>query len=54
MKKVRLKNDITLIGLGKVAAGTVFDVEKYNSRFVYVKINNCSLRLSVKEVEKVK
>ena len=30
------------------------EVEKYNLRFVYIRINKCTLRLSIKEIEKVK
>ena len=54
MKKVRIKEDIKIIGFGYVRKGEIYKVEKYNSRFVYLNVCGCELRLSVKEVEKVK
>ena len=51
MKKVRLKEDLPIMGVGKVKAGTEFGVERFNSRYVYVKYLGCELRLSRKEVE---
>lgn len=53
MKKVKLKNDTKIIGYGTIKSGTEFKVEKYNTRYVYVKLGNCELQLSVKDVEKV-
>ena len=53
MKKCELLNDMHIIGWGTVEAGTQFMVEKYNKRFVYVRLGNCSLRLSLREVKKV-
>ena len=53
MRKCELLNDMHIMGWGTVEAGTQFMVEKYNKRFVYVRLGNCSLRLSVKEVKKV-
>ena len=52
MRKCELLNDMHIMGWGTVEAGTQFMVEKYNKRFVYVRLGNCSLRLSLKEVKK--
>ena len=54
MRKVKIKDDIRIIGYGILRKGEIFDVEKHNSRFVYVRLGVCELRLSVKEVEVVK
>ena len=54
MKKVKIKDDIRIMGYGMPHKGEIFDVEKHNSRFVYVRLGVCELRLSVKEVEVVK
>lgn len=53
MKKIRLKEDMNIIGYGLLKSGTVFKVERYNTRYVYVKLGNCELQLSRKDVEKV-
>lgn len=53
MKKVKLLNDTYIQGYGTIKAGTQFKVERFNSRYVYVKLGNCELQLSRKEVEKV-
>lgn len=53
MKKVRLKVDTKIMGYGTIESGTEFKVEKYNTRYVYVRLGNCELQLSVKDVEKV-
>ena len=34
MKKIAIKEDLNIIGLGKIKKGTIFQVEKFNSRFV--------------------
>jgi hypothetical protein len=54
MKKVKIKDDIRIIGYGMLHKGEIFYVEKHNNRFVYVRLGMCELRLSVKEVEVVK
>jgi hypothetical protein len=54
MRKVKIKEDIRIMGYGMLHKGEIFDVEKHNSRFVYVRLGMCELRLSVKEVEVVK
>jgi hypothetical protein len=54
MKKVKIKDDIRIMGYGMLRKGEIFDVEKHNSRFVYVRLGMCELRLSIKEVEVVK
>ena len=38
MKKIELKHDMQIPGWGFIPAGTKFNVEKYNNRFVYVKV----------------
>ena len=54
MRKIRLKEDIPIMGVGTIPAGEEFMVERFNKRFVYVSVfNGCELRLSRKEVEKV-
>ena len=54
MRKVKIKEDIRIMGYGTLYKGEMFDVEKYNNRFVYVRLGMCELRLSIKEVEVVK
>lgn len=51
MKQVALKEDMYINGLGKIEKGTVFKVLKYNTRYVYVDFNRCTLQLSVKDIE---
>lgn len=53
MKKIKLLKDTYIQGYGKILAGTEFMVERYNSRFVYVKLGMCELQLTRKEIEKV-
>lgn len=53
MRKIKLLNDTYIPGWGRLAAGTAFMVEKYNTRYVYVRLGGCELRLTRKEVEKV-
>lgn len=53
MKKVKLLKDTYIQGYGTISAGTEFKVERYNTRFVYVKLTNGELQLTRKEVEKV-
>ena len=53
MKKVRLIKDLYIMGYGTIKSGTEFKVERYNTRYVYVKLNGCELQLSRKDVEKV-
>ena len=53
MRKIRIKQDTRIIGVGVIPAGTEFKVEKFNSRFVYVRYIGCELRLSRGTVEKV-
>lgn len=54
MRKVKIKEDIRIMGYGMLRRGEMFDVEKHNSRFVYIRLGMCELRLSLKEVEVVK
>lgn len=54
MKKVKIKDDIRIMGYGMLRKGEIFDVEKHNNRFVYIRLGMCELRLSIKEVEVVK
>lgn len=53
MKKIRLIKDLKIIGYGTIKSGTEFKVEKYNTRYVYVDLNRCTLQLSRKDVEKI-
>ena len=53
MRKIRLKNDVKVMGYGTIPSGTEFKVERYNTRYVYVMLGRCELRLSRKDVEKV-
>lgn len=40
MKKIRLRNDLKIPGYGIIQKGTEYKVEKYNSRFVYVRVES--------------
>ena len=53
MRKIRIKEDLVIPGWGKIPAGTEFMVERYNTRYVYVRLCGCKLQLTRKEVEKV-
>ncbi len=53
MKKIEVIEDIRFIGVPTLKAGTQFKVEKFNSRFVYVRYFNYSLRLSRKQVKTI-
>lgn len=48
MKKITLKHDMYVYGYGTLKEGTPFKVEKFNKRFVYVKLGSCELRLARK------
>lgn len=49
MKKVETKKMLIIPGYGTIPAGTSFQVERYNQRYVYVKLNQyCTLRLARK------
>ena len=54
LKKVRLAQDVTIMGAGVVTKGTELEVVRQNSRYVYVMWHNCELCLSCKDVEKVR
>lgn len=54
MRRVKIKNDIRIMGYGVLHKDEIFNVEKHNNRFVYVRLGMCELRLSIKEVEVVK
>lgn len=55
MKKVELKDHLILYGIGKVIPkGTQFEVVRYNSRYIYVKWNGCTLQLTRKDVNILK
>lgn len=45
MKKIELKEDVSVMCVGIIPKGTTFKVEKFNKRFVYVKYLGCTLRL---------
>ena len=51
MKKVKLKNDFYILGKKAILAGTVLEVKKHNTRFVYCEFLGCTLKLSIKDVE---
>lgn len=49
MKKIRTKHDLQIPGWGNISAGTEFKVDKFNKRFVYVKLKDrVTLRLARK------
>ena len=49
MKKIKLANDMTITGWGRIAKGTAFKVQKFNKRFVYVEVaDRVILRLARK------
>lgn len=49
MKKIKTSHDLNILGWGLIPAGTQFNVEKFNSRFVYVKLReHVTLRLARK------
>ena len=54
MKKIKLKNELYILGRKTFVAGTEFTVKYFNSRFVYVVCLGCTLKLSIKEVEVVR
>lgn len=53
MRKIRLKEDMRVPGWGLVRDGTEFKVEKFNSRYVYVRLGACSLRLARGQTETI-
>ena len=47
--KIMLSHDVNIPGYGIIGEGTAFVVDRYNSRFVYVKLSKyCTLRLARK------
>lgn len=47
MKNVTIAHDMNIQGYGVIKAGTTLPVEKFNSRFIYVYVNQgCILRLA--------
>lgn len=49
MRKIKTKHDMVIPGWGKISAGTPFKVERFNKRFVYVRVKeNVELRLARK------
>ena len=49
MRKIKTKNELNIPGWGRIPAGTPFKVERFNKRFVYVKVKeNIELRLARK------
>lgn len=49
MKKIKTKHDMNIPGWGFIPAGTPYMVERYNTRFVYVRMNSgCIMRLARK------
>lgn len=54
LKKARLTEDVEIMGVGVIPKGTELEVVRQNTRYVYLKYNNCELQLSCKDVEKVR
>ena len=49
MRVIETKHDLRIAGYGFIPAGTRYSVERYNQRYVYVKVNSyCTLRLARK------
>lgn len=49
MKKIKTSHDLQIPGWGFIPAGTPFKVERFNKRFVYVKLHeHVELRLARK------
>ncbi len=49
MRKIAVKHDIQVPGWGTIKEGTQYEVDKYNSRYVYVKPHeHVTLRLARK------
>lgn len=49
MRKIRTKHELNIPGWGVIPTGTQFKVEKFNKRFVYVKLKErVTLRLARK------
>ena len=49
MKKIRTKHNLEIPGWGHIPAGTEFKVDKFNKRFIYVKLHErVTLRLARK------
>ena len=51
MRKIELKYNTPIMGVGVIPKGTAFKVEKFNSRYVYVRYGRCSLRLLRKDIK---
>ncbi|MBR4377339.1 MAG: hypothetical protein IKP50_00415 [Bacilli bacterium] len=43
MKKIRLRNDLKISGYGMILKGTEYKVEKYNTRYVYIRVESGAL-----------
>lgn len=49
MRKIKTKHDMDIPGWGFIPAGTPYMVERYNKRFVYIRMNSgCIMRLARK------
>lgn len=49
MRKIAIKHDIQVPGWGMIKEGTQYKVDKYNSRYVYIKLSeSTTLRLARK------
>ena len=49
MNKIRTSHELNIPGWGKISAGTSFKVERFNKRFIYVRISDrVELRLARK------
>ena len=49
MKKIAIKHDMNIPGWGLIEEGTTFKVDRFNKRFVYVKLHErVELRLARK------
>jgi len=53
MRKIELKEDVKLMGYRTLRKGERFDVDRDNSRYVYIKENGLTIQLPRKAVEKV-
>ena len=51
MRKIELKDNVKVMGVGVIPKGTAFKVEKFNSRNVYVDFMGCQLRLPRKNIK---
>lgn len=53
MRKIQLASDVPIMGFITLRAGQQFFVEEFNTRFIYIKINNCRVQLPRKICTKI-